>query len=399
MNGRLQSVAIPPPLRGFADGAARARAFDVEWAAGRITRIEPVDAPPRATLMSAFADVHVHLDKSYTVDEVGAAEGDLETAIGRIRAARAGWTAADIRARMQRALDDAWRAGTRAMRTHLDWPDPREPLSLAVLREVREEWRGRVDLQFVSLTHLDLFDAEHYAAARARTLREHGGLLGAYVYRNDACAAKLRRMFEVAAEHELALDLHVDEGLHADAAALDCVAGLVEEFDMRGRVACGHACSLSVQPSERALQTLQHCAAAGIHLVALPTTNLYLQGDWRTTPVERGITRLREARAAGVSVSIASDNVADAFYPYGSYDLLETWGLAVQMAHLPDPASWLDAITIGPARAMQLDWDGLFRVGSPADLVVAAAPSAYALISPAGRRRDIYRAGAKVVGD
>jgi hypothetical protein len=29
VNGRLQSVAIPPPLRGFADGAARARAFDV----------------------------------------------------------------------------------------------------------------------------------------------------------------------------------------------------------------------------------------------------------------------------------------------------------------------------------------------------------------------------------
>ncbi len=396
MNGRLQSVAIPLPLRGFAGHAAPAQSFDIEWNAGRITRIDAVDARPRGMLMSPFVDMHVHIDKSYTVDEVGAAQGDLKTAIARMRAARAGWTAEDIRARMTRALDDAWRAGTRAMRTHLDWPEPREPPSLAVLREMREEWRGRVELQFVSLTHLDLFDAEGSAAARARTLREHGGVLGAYVYRNDACAGKLRRMFEVAADHGLALDLHVDEGLHPDAAALGCVAGLVMEFGMSGRVTCGHACSLSVQPHEQALDTLRRCAEAGIHLVALPTTNLYLQGDWSMTPVHRGITRLREARAVGVNVCVATDNVADAFYPYGSYDLLETWGLAVQMAHLPDPASWLNAITVNPAKAMQLGWDGRVGVGSPADFVIAAAESAYELITPAGRRRDVYRGGLKI---
>jgi cytosine deaminase len=397
MNGRLQSVAIPLPLRGFPDQPAQARSFDVEWTAGRITRIEAVETPPRGTLLSGFVDVHVHIDKGYTVDEVGAVEGDLETAIARMRAARPGWTAADYRMRMHRALDDAWRAGTRAMRTHLDWHEPREPLSLAVLREVRDEWRGRIELQFVSLTHLDLFDAEGYAAARARTLREHGGVLGAYAYRNEAFAAKLRRMFEVAAEHGLALDLHVDEGLHADAVALDCVARLTKEFAMGGRVTCGHACSLSMQPHEQALDTLRRCAEAGVHLVALPSTNLYLQGDWSMTPVQRGITRLREARTAGVNVCIATDNVADGFYPYGSYDLLETWGLGVQVGHLPDPGSWLDAITVNPAKAMRLGWDGLLRVGSPADFVVAAAASAYELVTPAGRRRDVYRGGVKIV--
>jgi cytosine/creatinine deaminase len=396
VNGRLQAVAIPPPLRGFSDSAANARAFDIEWSAGCITRIDAVEARPRAMLVSPFVDLHVHIDKSYTVDEVGAAEGDLETAIARTRAARAGWTAEAIRGRMSRALDDAWHAGTRAMRTHLDWHEAREPLSLAVLREMRDEWRGRVELQFVSLTHLDLFDGESYAAARARTLREHGGVLGVHAYRNEACVGKLRRVFEVAAEHGLALDLHVDEGLHPDAAALSCVADLTIEFGMSGRVTCGHACSLSMQPQDQALDTLRRCAEAGIHLVALPTTNLYLQGDWRMTPVQRGITRLREARAAGVNVCVATDNVADAFHPYGSYDLLETWGLAVQLAHLPDPVSWLDAITVNPASAMQLGWDGRLRVGGPADFVVAAAESAYELITPAGRRREVYRGGVKI---
>jgi cytosine deaminase len=267
-------------------------------------------------------------------------------------------------------------------------------VSLPVLCEVREAWRGRVDLQFVSLTGLDVFDQQGGAQERARLLRRHGGLLGAHAYRNDDLGAKLRRVFELAAQHELMLDLHVDEGLHEDALALASVAALAVEFGMQGRVTCGHACSLAMQPRDQAEETLQRCAAAGVHLVALPTSNLYLQGDWSATPVQRGITRVREARAAGVNVCIATDNVADAFYPYGSYDLLENWGLAVQLAHLPDAASWLDTITANPARAMGLAWDGLLRVGAPADLVVAQAASGHELVSPSGRQRRVVRDGA-----
>lgn len=388
----IEAVAIPLPLRGFASGASADQAFTIACEAGRIVRIEPVQSPPAGTALSGFVDLHVHIDKTFTVHEVGEAQGDLQAAIARMQAARGGWTAGQIRERMERALQDAWSCGTRAMRTHLDWPGPDAPVSLPVLREVREAWRGRIELQFVSLTALDLLDADA-VQRRARMLREHGGLLGTYVYRNENPRAKLRRVFEAAVQHELMLDLHVDEGLHADAAALAIVADLTVEFGMQGRVTCAHACSLAMQPQGQAQDTLRRCAAAGIHLVALPTSNVYLQGDWGGTPVERGITRLREARAAGVNVCIATDNVADAFYPYGSYDLLETWGLAVQLGHLPEARSWLDAITLNPARAMGLAWDGLLRVGAPADLVVANAVNGYELVSPSGRRRRVFRDG------
>jgi len=398
LNGALHRVAIPPALRGFVSAAPAQQAFDLEWAGGRITRIAPVAGPPEATLISPAVDLHVHIDKNYTVDEIGEAQGDLGTAIARMRANRAGWTAALVEARMTRALEDAWRCGTRAMRTHLDWPDPTAPLSLQVILQLREAWRGRIDLQFVSLTPLDDFDKDGSAADRARILREGGGVLGAFAYCNADVEGKMRRAFELAANMGLDLDLHVDEGLAPDATALACAAGLAVEYGLQGRVTCGHACSLSVQPRAEAQRTLERCAHAGIHLVALPTTNLYLQGDWSGTPLERGITRLREAREAGVNVSIGTDNVADAFYPYGSYDLLETFGLGVQVAHLPDAASWLPTITTAPARAMQLAWDGRFREGAPADLLVLQARTGYELITPGGRKRTVYRAGVEIAG-
>jgi len=156
---------------------------------------------------------------------------------------------------------------------------------------------------------------------------------------------------------------------------------------------CGHACSLSVQDAAQARDTLALCERAGIDLVALPTTNLYLQGDWAGTPVPRGITRVREAAVQGVRASLATDNVQDAFYPYGSYDLLETFGLGVQMAHLAPATAWLDTITVRPALALCLAWDGRIAPGCPADLVLLAATDEYELLDARGRRRTVIRAG------
>ena len=116
---KLEAVRIPPRLRGFAAGDAEV--FDVRLDGARVAEITPSREASCGTLLSALVDAHAHIDKNYTVREVGAAEGNLFAAIQRTAAHRAGWTADALRARMERALDEAWRAGTRALRTHLDW--------------------------------------------------------------------------------------------------------------------------------------------------------------------------------------------------------------------------------------------------------------------------------------
>src|SRR5690606_14212766 len=98
LDGHLHSVVIPPALRGFASVAPAQQGFDVSWAGGRVTRIAPAAGEADATLLSGWVDLHVHLDKNYSVDEVGAVQGDLGAAIERMKAARAGWTPALLHA-------------------------------------------------------------------------------------------------------------------------------------------------------------------------------------------------------------------------------------------------------------------------------------------------------------
>jgi cytosine/creatinine deaminase len=396
---KLERVIIPPSVRGF---DAEASLFDVYIENGAVAGVNAaqsaINKVANGMLLPAFVDLHVHIDKTYVVNEVGAADGDLFQAINLMAQHRSRWTQDDIRTRMERALQDAYTHGTRALRTHLDWPDAAAPKSLAVFEQLREMWRDRLTLQCVSLTPLDVFDdattAQTIAQQVARANRDGStALLGAFVYRNDKLHAKLQRVFALAQQHHLQLDFHVDEGLHADARGLRAIAELTIHNQYQGKVTCGHACSLSVQPAAEALDTLRLCAQAGIHLVALPSTNLYLQGAWDATPVERGITRLKEALAGELSACIATDNVADGFYPYGSYDLLETYGLGVLAAHLSPADAALSTITTHPARAMGLAWDGKIRAGCPADLVLLSARSPYELLSPVGRKRQVMRGG------
>jgi cytosine/creatinine deaminase len=404
----IEAVQIPRCVRGFSSGALDTDLFDIfieNQALAHIKRapsahdlIADRAQPPARMLLPAFADLHLHIDKTFVVDEVGAAEGDLFAAIERMAQHRDGWSAEQIESRMQRALEEAYAHGCRALRTHLDWMGKDAPKSLAVFEKLRDQWRGKLVMQCVSLTPLDFFDTDstsvHHSAfdhedlalevATANNTCDktsgEAALLGAFVYRNERIYDKLQRVFDLAIKNGLDLDFHVDEGLDADARGLRAIAELTLKNQIQGRVTCGHACSLAMQSDEDATATLKLCAQAGIHLVALPSTNLYLQGAWQRTPIERGLTRLREARALGVNCSIATDNVADGFYPYGSYNPLASYALGVQVGHLTPALDWLTSITSAPSAAMRLPWDGLIREGCAAHDV---------LLVQAGDARDL----------
>jgi cytosine/creatinine deaminase len=373
---QLFGIQIPRSVRGF---ASESNFFDVFIENEHIAGIKSAQSAINSgatqwqMLLPSFVDLHVHIDKTFVVDEVGAAEGDLFAAIERMAKHRDGWSDGQIESRMERALNEAYAHGCRALRTHLDWMSKDAPKSLAVFEKLRDKWRDKLTLQCVSLTPLDFFDdafngedlALEVATANLTCDQRNGeaALLGAFVYRNERIYDKLQRVFDLAIKNQLNLDFHVDEGLDADARGLKAIAELTIKNNYQGRVTCGHACSLAMQSDDDALATLKLCAQAGIHLVALPSTNLYLQGAWNRTPVERGLTRLREAREAGVNCSIATDNVADGFYPYGGYNPLASYALGVQMGHLTQPLDWLSSITTAPTKAMNLPWDGMIREG------------------------------------
>jgi cytosine deaminase len=135
-------------------------------------------------------------------------------------------------------------------------------------------------------------------------------------------------------------------------------------------------------------------AAAGVNVVTNPPTNLMLQGREDPEPRRRGIPRVKELLAAGVTVAAGQDCVDDAFYPFGNADPLQVALIVAHAAQLGTPAeinAALRMVTDAAARVLGLPDYGL-AAGARADLVVLDAGNERdALREQASRRWVIHR--------
>lgn len=362
---------------------------------GLIAAVKDTAEEAQAMVMPLLVEPHVHLDKTGTSHRTQPTKPGLFGAIEAIEADKLLWTTVDLRERIGRAMEEAFAAGVRAIRSHVDWSGPDAPLAWSILKEVAEEWRDRMPLQLASLIPIDILGEPDIAAQTAAQVARDGGVLGAFIYRQGNEEARIKAVFEAAAKFDLMLDFHVDEGLDLEADAFDLIVEETRRRGMAGRVLCGHACSLSIRPDRELKATAQAAAEAGVGLSVQPSANLFLQdmSDGRT-PRLRGIAPVKELREAGVEVMFGTDNVRDAFIPFGQYDPLETLRLAWIGAQTP-PDDWADAITNTPARALGL-MPGRIAVGEPADFVVLDAPDLAAGLAAGTPHRQVWRHGTRI---
>lgn len=366
---------------------------DITVTDGRIAAITPSSGGDGGLVTPLFADAHVHLDKTYTVERLNGRVNGLFDAIALMEEDMRQWTVDDIRSRANRALEAAYLNGVRVLRSHVDWPEPDAPIAWPVLNELKHDWKGRIELQLAALIPADLLPEGGERVAER--VRRDGGVFGAFFYRNADLPGKVDIAFKLARRHDLALDFHVDEGLDIEADGFSEIVAATKRSGRSGRVLCGHGCSLSLHDDDRLARTLAAGAEAGVALVALPTTNLYLQDrNGGRSPRRRGVAPVLEAREAGVEVLLGVDNCRDAFYPFGDYDPLAILRLAVLACHV-DPRDWLDSITTLPAAHCGSPVAAIVA-GQRADFIWFDAADLNDLVSRPNAERIVYRNGRKL---
>lgn len=350
----------------------------------------------RAMVLPCFTDMHTHLDKGHIWPRAANPDGSFMGALTTVRADHANWSADDLRARMTFGLQCAYAHGTRAIRTHLDSIPPQPQISWPVWAELRGDWAGRIDLQAVCLIGCDGFSEDGDFRDTADLVAEHGGVLGMVTYPVPDLKARLLGFFRMAEARGLAVDFHVDETMDASSETLRLIAETVIETGFAAPVTVGHCCSLSTQSLDRALDTLDLVARAGLHVVSLPMCNLYLQDRGPGTPRNRGVTLVHEMRDRGIPVSFASDNTRDPFYAYGDLDMVEVLRQATRIAHLDHSrADWIDAFAAQPAATCGFAEQGL-RPGAPADLVISNARDWTELFARPQSDRIVLRGGVAI---
>jgi len=403
----LHDIAVPQALLRDLPGIAMTGGMEgglvrtsLGVAAGRICApgeiAEALQVPAGGwTALPRLVEPHVHLDKSDTIAETGAGDGTLMGAIGTMGAAMRDWDDAHYAARMTRAVKEALTAGVGAMRTHIDCMDlPEEQPGWRAISEVAGAFAGRMQITPVALAALDRTRAENFDTRCAQVARA-GGVLGAFIGPDGADPDLLDAFLTGAERHGLDVDFHVDEHLRAVPSATVALAEAVLRTGFAGRVLAGHTCRLGLMDAEELDRAVDVIARSGIAVASLPRTNLYLQDRQAgRTPTRRGMAPIHELAARGVPVVFGTDNVRDAFFPFGGYDLLNLFADAAYSLHLDDDlGGWLRAVTDVAADMLGLDGAGSVRAGGAADLVLLPARNWSAVLTTRPEDRTILIGG------
>jgi cytosine deaminase len=392
-------------LRSARTGAGEL--VDVELAGGLIAQVIPAGGTPgpaatdpAATdpadidlagqvLLPSFVEPHAHLDKALTASRAVNPAGDLLGAINAMRAIADTMTRQDIMARAERAIRIHLALGTTSIRTHVNVGGPMGLRALEALIEVRERYRKLIDLQLVALVANPMSGQPGKDLRQA--LKDGADVAGGCPHLDPEPDKAVGICLDAAGEAGVPMDLHTDETLNPRLLTLATMAELVKKTGFPHRVTASHCVSLAVQDVKTQQQVAEQVAEAGIAVVALPQTNLFLQGRDHPVATPRGLTAVGPLRQAGATVAAGGDNLRDPFHPVGRGDALEVAALMVTSAHL-DPAAALESVSAAPRAALGLP-PVRIAPGCPADLVALPAADALEALGAATAHRTVWRSG------
>ncbi|HEY3592978.1 MAG TPA: amidohydrolase family protein [Polyangiaceae bacterium] len=346
-------------------------------------------------VVPALVDAHLHLDKAFLraiAEEHGALPTDLPAAIAAVAALRARISLDVVHAHAERAVERLVRNGITAARVHVEI-DPLVGLTLVHLhRALAAAMNDRIALQLVAFPQrgLELSGArELFAAAMAEGLDVVGGC----PYVDSDPRGHLDQVFSLAERHGAPIDLHLDFSDDAGRSLLGLVIERTRAHAMSGRVTVGHVTTLAAMPPDVQARALGAIAEAGIAIVIVPATDLYLAGHGE--PGTRSLAPWERAVDAGVRVAIGNNNIDNPFAPFGNGNLLQAAWLAGLVRRAVTPArrrALLEMVTVAPATILGMPMHGPV-VGADAHLAVLDAGGADDIMLSAPAVLATLRAG------
>ncbi len=358
------------------------RPVDIGIAAGRIAAIAPgldSDAPSLAAegrlVLPGFVETHLHLDKTCILDRCPASEGSVAEAVRLTAAAKRGFTPEDVYARGRQTLERAITWGTTRIRTHVEVDPGIGMRGFDGVQHLARDYAWAVDVELCVFPQEGLLNNPGTDALLEEGLRRGARVIGAVPYIDSDPRGQIDRIFDLARAYDVDIDMHLDMGETPDGMQAEYVCRKTEALGWGGRVAIGHVSQASLLPAARFATLARTLAGAGVAVTVLPATDLFLTGRSHDHAVPRGVPHAQVLRAAGVTCSVATNNVLNPFTPYGDANLLRMANLfanVCQVARPVDLAGCLDMVTSDAARLLRLDDYGI-RVGAPADLVLLDA--------------------------
>ena len=393
----VRGANLPDGRKGVDIGCQAGRIVALGGAIDAAQARNVVDAAGRL-LTPPFVDAHFHMDSTLSLGQPRLNDsGTLLEGIKLWSELKPHLTVAAIKERALHFCRWAIARGSLAVRSHVDVCDDRL-LAVDALLEVKREMKPWLDLQLVAFPQDGFLRHPQARANLLRALDKGVDVVGGIPHFERTMtegARSVKELCELAAERGLPVDMHCDETDDPLSRHVESLAYETQRLGLQGRVAGSHLTSMHSMDNYYVSKLIPLMREAELGVVANPLINITLQGRHDNYPKRRGMTRVKELMAAGLTVAMGHDCVMDPWYSLGSHDMLEVahMGLHVgQMTGIAEMRRCFDAVTVNAAKVLGLEGYGL-EPGCNADFVIlqAADPIEALRLKPA--RLQVVRRG------
>jgi cytosine/creatinine deaminase len=346
-------------------------------------------------LIPGFVDAHFHLDKALILDRFPAIEGTFSEAMRETLRLKQGFTIADIQSRARRIIEAAIAFGTTAMRSHVEVDGTAELTAMQALLPLREEYAWGLTLQLAVFAQEGITNHPQQIQLLRQAMIMGGDVIGSAPYVDPEPERNVEIIFDLAQEFNCDVDFHLDF-LDDDAPMmLPFVIEQTVKRGWQGRVCLGHMTKLAGLSPQSLSAIAPAIKDAGISILALPASDLYMMARQDTHNVRRGVAPVHALANMGVNIGIAVNNVQNLFTPFGDGDVLKIATLLAQVLQMGTADSHqlcMEMATIRSAEAIGIRNYGV-KVGNAADLVILEAESVTEAIATAPVGRVVIKHG------
>jgi cytosine/creatinine deaminase len=364
-NGRFASIARDAPL------SASLSRVDLE----------------NKLVVPGLVDGHLHLDKTLVGEpwkpHLPCTNGfDVRERVAFEKQVLA--SASPVVKRACALIDLALSHGTMYLRTHVDI-DPDVGLrNLEAVLEVKERYRNLMMIEVVAFPQSGILASPGTADLMDQAIANGADLVGGLDPGGFDCSVEghLDVVFGIAERRGAGIDIHLHDPGALGIFELGEIARRTRALGMANRVVVSHAYALGQVEADIAKRAAHDLAEAGVAIM----TN---------APGDRSFPPINLLREAGVLVFSGSDNVRDAWWPYGDADMLERAmivGYRSGFYNDEDLKFAFDMASGNGGAALGIEGYGI-QCGALANFIVLPASHVPEVVITRPPERSIYSAG------
>ena len=209
-------------------------------------------------------ETHIHIDKSRIIDRCAPQERTSLSPVRGVTPLKASMTVADVRERAARTLDACILHGTTRMRTQVEVDPGIGMRGFDAVQSLIAEYRWAIDIEICVFPQEGLTNYPGTDALLVEALQRGAKLIGGAPRYDTDARGQIERIFELAREFDVDIDIHLDVGPTAEVMDVHLVRALTEKYRRGGRVVVGHMAKLSLLPPAELAVVARQLADAGI---------------------------------------------------------------------------------------------------------------------------------------